>query len=118
MVEAAVQIALTKITSFVEENEKWLHLHQRAESCLTPGKTANTNRVTKDRVSEYLLRFRKVGTFDWARPFPADASSTSRANEGPASSALPGPMAGRPWAMAELTRRAQSSVPTFLERRK
>ena len=53
----------------------------------------------------YFLRFKKVGTLDWARPFPADASSTSRANEGPASSALPWPMAYRPWALAELTRR-------------
>ena len=44
----------------------------------------------------YFLRSKKVGTLDWARPFPADASSTSRANEGPASSALP-------WALAELT---------------
>ena len=44
----------------------------------------------------YFLRFKKVGTLDWARPFPADASSTSRANKGPASSALP-------WALAELT---------------
>ena len=26
---------------------------------------------------EYLLRFRKVGTLVWARPFPADTSSTS-----------------------------------------
>ena len=25
----------------------------------------------------YLLRSIKVGTLDWARPFPADASSTS-----------------------------------------
>ena len=53
----------------------------------------------------YFLRLKKVGTLDWARPFPADASSTSRANEGPASSALPWPMAYRPWALAELTRR-------------
>ena len=51
-----------------------------------------------------LLRFLKVGTLDWARPFPADASSTSRANEGPALSALPWSMAYRPWALAELTR--------------
>jgi len=35
---------------------------------------------------------------DWARPFPADASPTSRANEGPASSALPWHMPHRPWA--------------------
>ena len=53
----------------------------------------------------YFIRFKKVGTLDWARPFPADASSTSRANEGPASSALPWPMAYRPWALTELTRR-------------
>ena len=53
----------------------------------------------------YLLRFKKVGTLEWARPFPADASSTSRANEGPASSALPWPMAYRPWALTELTQR-------------
>ena len=53
----------------------------------------------------YFLRFLKVGTLDWACPFPADASSTSRANKGPASSALPWPMAYRPWALAELTRR-------------
>ena len=33
----------------------------------------------------YFLRFKKVGTVDWARPFPADASLMSRANEGPAS---------------------------------
>ena len=56
-------------------------------------------------LSLYFLCFKKVGTLDWARPFPADASSTSRANEGPASSALPWPMAYRPWALAELTRR-------------
>ena len=36
---------------------------------------------------------KKAGTLDWARPFPADASSKSRANEGPASSAL----AHGPW---------------------
>ena len=53
----------------------------------------------------YFLRSIKVGALDCARPFPADASSTSRANEGPASSALPWPMACRPWALAELTRR-------------
>ena len=53
----------------------------------------------------YFLNFIKVGMLDWARPFPADASSTSRANEGPASSALPWPMAYQPWALAELTRR-------------
>ena len=35
----------------------------------------------------YFLRSKKVGTLDWARPFPADASSTSRANKGPASPA-------------------------------
>ena len=53
----------------------------------------------------YFLHFKKVGMLDWARPFPADASSMFRANEGPASSALPWPMAYRPWALAELTRR-------------
>ena len=37
-------------------------------------------------------------------PFPADASSMSSANKGPASSALSWPMAYRPWALAELTR--------------
>ena len=46
----------------------------------------------------YFLHFIKVGTLDRALPFPADASSMSRANKGPASSALP-------WALAELTRR-------------
>ena len=54
---------------------------------------------------KYFLRFKKVGTLDWAHPFPADASSTSCANEGPASSALPWPMAYQPWALAELTGR-------------
>ena len=53
----------------------------------------------------YFLRSKKVGTLDWARPFPADASSTSCANEAPTSSALPRPMAYRPWVLAELTRR-------------
>ena len=53
----------------------------------------------------YFLRCLKVGTLDWAHLFPADASFTSPANEGPASSALPWPMAYRPWALAELTRR-------------
>ena len=53
----------------------------------------------------YFLRFKKVGTLDWARPFAADASSKSRANEGPALSALPWPMAYRPWALAERIRR-------------
>ena len=90
----------------------------------------------------YFLRFIKIGTLDWARPFPADASSMSRANKGPDSSALPWPMAYRPWALAELTRRRPFvdtgrprrhlqetserpshhrlwwSVPTFLKRRK
>ena len=42
----------------------------------------------------YCLHSKKVGTLDWARLFLADASSTSRANEGPA----------LPWALAELTR--------------
>ena len=53
----------------------------------------------------YFLRFKKVGTLDWARPFPAGASLLSRANEGPTSSALPWPMAYRPWALVELTLR-------------
>ena len=35
----------------------------------------------------YFLRSKKVETLDWARPFPGDASSTSHANKGPASSA-------------------------------
>ena len=39
----------------------------------------------------YFLRFKKVGTLNLARPFPADASSKS------------GAMAYRPWALAELT---------------
>ena len=55
--------------------------------------------------SKYLLRSKKVRALDLARLFPADASSTPRANEGPTSSALPWPMAYRPWALAELTRR-------------
>ena len=50
-----------------------------------------------------FLRSKKIGTLDWARPFPADASSTFRANKGPASSALPWPMAYWAWALAELT---------------
>ena len=54
----------------------------------------------------YFLRSKKVGTLDLAGPFPADASSMSSANEGPALSALPWPMAGRPWAMVKLTRPA------------
>ena len=37
MVEAAVKVAQSKVGAFIEEHEKWLHLHQRAESCLTPG---------------------------------------------------------------------------------
>ena len=53
----------------------------------------------------YFLRLKKLGTLDWARPFPADASSTSRANEGPALLSLPWPMAYWPRALAELTRR-------------
>ena len=53
----------------------------------------------------YFLHSIKVGTLAWARPFPADAFSTSHANKGPASSALPWPMAYQPWALAELTRR-------------
>ena len=53
----------------------------------------------------YFLRFKKVGTLDLARSFPAHASLTSHANEGPALSILPWPMAYRPWALAELTRR-------------
>ena len=47
---------------------------------------------------KYFLRVKKVGTLAWARPFHADASSTLRANEGPAPSA-------QPWALAELIRR-------------
>ena len=43
-------------------------------------------------------------SYVWSRPFPASSSSPSRANEGPASSAQPWPMAYRPWALAELTR--------------
>merc|ERR1712219_110167 len=52
-----------------------------------------------------LLLFHKVGTLDWARPFPADASSTSLPTKGPPLQPLPWPMAYRPWALAELTRR-------------
>ena len=48
----------------------------------------------------YFLRFKQVGTLDWCRLFP-----TPCANEAPASSALSWPMAYRPWAVAELTRR-------------
>ena len=54
-------------------------------------------------MSKYFLRFIKVGTLDMARPFPADASLTSRANKGPASSALQWPMVYRPLALDELT---------------
>ena len=36
MVEASVKVAQAKITAFVEDNEKLIHLHQRAETCLTP----------------------------------------------------------------------------------
>ena len=34
-------------------------------------------KVNNNRI--YLLRFKKVGTLDWARLFPANASSTSSA---------------------------------------
>ena len=44
------------------------------------------------RIFMYLLRSKKVGTLDWARPFPADASWMSRVNKGPALSALSWPM--------------------------
>ena len=47
----------------------------------------------------YFLRFKKVGTLNWDRSFPADASSTSHVTKGPTSSAL----AYQPWALAELT---------------
>ena len=47
-------------------------------------------------VSQNLLpQIQNVGRLDWARPFPADAAMTSRANEGLALSALPWPMAPR-----------------------
>ena len=36
----------------------------------------------------YFLRFKKVETLDLARLFPADASSTSHVNKGPAPSQL------------------------------
>ena len=52
----------------------------------------------------YFLRFKK-GMLDWARRFPADASSTSRADEEPTSSPLPWPMACRSWALAERSQR-------------
>ena len=55
--------------------------------------------------TKYFLHFKKVGTLDWTHPFPADASLTSRANKGPASSALPWPMAYQPWVLAEMTQR-------------
>ena len=51
MVEAAVKVAQTKIAAFIEENEKWTHLHQRAESCLTPDQIAKwTSEVSDIRV--------------------------------------------------------------------
>ena len=49
----------------------------------------NMRSVTLCLQGMYYLRSKKVGTLDWPRPFPADASSTSRANEGPALSAQP-----------------------------
>ena len=55
---------------------------------------------------------------DPARPFPADVSSTSHANQGPALSALPWPMAYRPWALAELTRRIFDTGHLVVIRRK
>ena len=36
MVEAAVKVAQAKVAAFVQDHEKWVHLHQRAEACLTP----------------------------------------------------------------------------------
>ena len=53
----------------------------------------------------YFLCSKKGGTLDWARLFPADASSTSSANEGPAASALTWTVAYRPWALEEPTQR-------------
>ena len=61
--------------------------------------TCSQNAKTK-----YFLRSIKVGTLDWACPFPADASLTSCANEGPSLSAPAKLMAYWPWALAELTR--------------
>ena len=52
-----------------------------------------------------LPPLQKVGMLDWARLFTEDASSTSGAKEGTASSALPRPMAYRQQALAELTQR-------------
>ena len=49
----------------------------------------------------YFLRSKKVGTFDWARKFTADASLTSRAKARFVSLA----MAYRPWALAGATQR-------------
>lgn len=40
MVEAAVKVAEAKVQAFIEDNEKWIHLHQRAEYYLAPEQIA------------------------------------------------------------------------------
>ena len=58
----------------------------------------------------YFLHFTKLERFTTiygdsvAREFPANDDQTSCVNEGPALSAVPWPIAYRPWALAELTR--------------
>ena len=52
---------------------------------------AQKSKLSGMTMGKYFLRFKKVGTLDWARLFLKDASLTSHANKGPASSALPWP---------------------------
>ena len=40
---------------------------------------AQKSKLSGMTMGKYFLRFKKAGTLDWARPFPADASSTSPA---------------------------------------
>ena len=40
---------------------------------------AQKSKLSGMTMGKYFLRFKKVGTLDWARLFPADVSSTSRA---------------------------------------
>ena len=47
-------------------------------------------------LAKYFLRFKKVGTLDWARPFPTDASLTPRANGGVSSAMAHGLLAMGP----------------------
>ena len=78
-------VNLINLQSVEELNLGWINLREDMLEPLRNGVLSSN----ADSLSRYFLYFKKVGTLDWACPFPAEASWTSCANKGPALSAQP-----------------------------